>query len=200
MSVDFRTESRALAPELIALRRELHRHPETGLDLPFTQQKVLEALAGLPLAVRRGEQLSSVVAVLDGARPGPTVLLRGDMDALPLTEDTGLEFAATNGAMHACGHDLHVAGLVGAARLLCAHRDELAGRIVFMFQPGEEADGGAKLMVDEGLWDLIGGKPDAAFGIHVWSGEHGLFATRGGTMMAGANRLYITFRGKAGHS
>ena len=121
------TEAATLTPGLVDLRRELHRSPEVGLELPKTQELVLDALAGLPLEITTGRDVTSVVGVLRGGHPGPTVLLRGDMDALPVVEETGLEYASTNGNMHACGHDLHTAGLVGAARLLSAHRDELHG-------------------------------------------------------------------------
>ncbi|WP_423446242.1 M20 family metallopeptidase [Kocuria sp. KSNUG] len=195
----FLDHATALQPELVALRRSLHAHPEVGNDLPWTQQRVVEALDGLDLEITLGRSVSSVVAVLRGARPGPTVLLRGDMDGLPVTEQTVLEYAATNGAMHACGHDLHMAGLVGAAQLLSARRDELAGNVVFMFQPGEEGPGGAKPMIEEGLLEVTGAKPVAAYGIHVFPGERGLFTYRPGTAMAGANYLHVTFHGEGGH-
>src|ERR1700723_1855689 len=121
----------ALAPEISELRHSLHREPEVGLDLPRTQEKVLAALDGLPLEITLGRGLSSVTAVLRGARPGPTVLLRGDMDALPLTERTGLPYSSlVTGVMHACGHDLHTAMLVGAARILSARQAELAGNVI----------------------------------------------------------------------
>src|SRR5207249_10654698 len=123
----------------ILLRLRSHRHPEVGLTLPRTQATVLEALEGLGLDIRTGQRTTSVVARLAGARPGPTILLRADMDALPMPEETGLPFASeVNGAMHACGHDAHTAMLVGAARLLARRRDSLAGSVLFMFQPGEE--------------------------------------------------------------
>jgi hippurate hydrolase len=190
----------AIAPDLIALRRALHQIPELGLELPNTQAIVLDALAGLPLEVTPGKGLSSVVGVLHGDQPGPTVLLRGDMDALPVVEETGLEYASTNGNMHACGHDLHTAGLVGAARLLSDHRSELRGSVVFMFQPGEEGPGGAEPMIKEGLLGVTGEKPSAAYAIHVWSqAAKGLFVSRPGTMMAGSNHLFITVHGKGGH-
>lgn len=135
-----RRSAAALQAELVALRRALHREPEIGLDLPLTQARVLGALEGLPLEITLGKQLSSVTAVLRGALPGPVVLLRGDMDALPVQEANDVPYAsAVAGVMHACGHDLHTAALVGAVRLLCERRDELAGTVVFMFQPGEEA-------------------------------------------------------------
>ncbi len=128
----------AIMPDVIAIRRDIHANPELGLQLPGTQQRILDALTGLGLEIKRGEALTSVVADLDTGRPGPTVLLRGDMDALPLTEDSAEPFASTvEGRMHACGHDTHVAMLVGAARVLATNKDELNGRVRFMFQPGE---------------------------------------------------------------
>ncbi|MCT1544971.1 M20 metallopeptidase family protein [Kocuria rhizophila] len=197
--MSFLDHATSLQPELVALRRSLHAHPEVGNDLPWTQQRIVEALDGLDLEVTLGRSVSSVVAVLRGARPGPTVLLRGDMDGLPVAEQTGLEYASTTGTMHACGHDLHMAGLVGAAHLLSARRDELAGSVVFMFQPGEEGPGGAKPMIEEGLLEVTGEKPVAAYGIHVFPGERGLFTYRPGTAMAGANYLHVTFHGEGGH-
>ncbi|MGH3226198.1 MAG: M20 metallopeptidase family protein, partial [Streptosporangiaceae bacterium] len=138
-SADLLTEAGRLLEGTVALRRRLHARPEVGLQLPGTQAAVLEALDGLNLDVTTGKTASSVVAVLEGPRPGPTTLLRGDMDALPMPEETGLPYASTVvGAMHACGHDAHTAMLAGAAKLLGAHREHLAGRVVFMFQPGEE--------------------------------------------------------------
>src|SRR5215218_3040681 len=121
--------------ELLTLRRAIHAEPELGLDTPRTKSKLEEALAGLPVKIRLSERCSGFVAVLDGASPGRTVLLRGDMDALPIEEATGLDFASREpGRMHACGHDSHSAMLAGAARILCARREEFAGRILFMFQ------------------------------------------------------------------
>jgi hippurate hydrolase len=185
---------------LVELRRVLHREPEVGLVLPRTQQVVMDALAGLPLEISTGHEVSSVVAVLRGGAPGPTVLLRGDMDALPVVEETGLEYAAENGNMHACGHDLHTAGLVGAAQLLSAHRDELQGNVIFMFQPGEEGLGGAGYMLREGLLQATGDKPIAAYALHVWAqAGKGVFQMRPGTMMASSNQLHITVRGRGGH-
>ncbi len=197
-----------IAGDLVALRRALHREPEVGLELPATQARILDALAGLGLEVTTGRGLSSVVAVLRGGAPPRgaasdrrVVLLRGDMDALPVAEQTGLEFASTNGAMHACGHDLHVSLLVGAARALCAVRDELAGDVVFMFQPGEEGDGGAEIMIEEGLLEAAGRRPDAAYAIHVFSAlePYGTFATRPGPMMAAADEVDVRMIGRGGH-
>ncbi|MEV7609858.1 M20 family metallopeptidase [Microbacterium sp. NPDC089320] len=196
---DFVADAAAILPDLVALRRALHADPELGLDLPRTQRKVLDALDGLPLEITTGTRTTSVVAVLRGGLPGPAVLLRGDMDALPIEETTGLEFASSNGAMHACGHDLHTAGLVGAAKLLSARRDQLRGSVIFMFQPGEEGHGGAKIMIDEGLLDAAGDRPVAAYAIHVAPGPRGLFATRSGAVAAGSNQLHVTVRGRGGH-
>ncbi|MFE9428369.1 M20 family metallopeptidase [Kitasatospora sp. NPDC006697] len=188
--------------ELVRLRRDVHRRPETGLHLPRTQEKVLAALAPLPLSLDQGRALSSVTAVLRGARPGPAVLLRADMDALPMAEQTGLPFAsAVPDAMHACGHDLHTAMLVGAAHLLAARADRLAGQVVFMFQPGEEGHDGARLMIDEGVLDATGEKPVAAYALHVSSRHYprATFATRPGALMAASARLEVTVHGTGGH-
>ena len=196
---DFTSDAQTILPELVELRRALHADPELGLDLPRTQQKVLDALEGLPLEITTGTRTSSVTAVLRGALPGPTVLLRGDMDALPIVEETDLDFASANGNMHACGHDLHTAGLVGAAKLLSARQNELHGSVIFMFQPGEEGHGGAKIMLEEGLLTAAGEPPVAAYAIHVGPGPRGLFATRGGPVAAGSNQLTVKLRGRGGH-
>src|SRR4051812_22336661 len=164
--------ARALQPRTVALRRRIHKFPEQGLQLPRTQAAVVQALDGLPLQVSKGKSVSSVTAVLTGGQPGPTVLLRGDMDALPLHEDSGLDYTSeVDGSMHACGHDTHTAMLVAAARLLSSRKEALAGRVVFMFQPGEEGHHGAKYMIDEGVLDA-GGRPiERAFALHIPSTE-----------------------------
>jgi hippurate hydrolase len=198
----------SLAPDLVALRRRLHQVPELGNDLPLTQALVLDALEGLGLEVSVGKELSSVTAVLRG-RADPTggaarqvVLLRGDMDALPVTEDLDLDYASTrDGLMHACGHDLHVAALVGAARILHTLRDDLAGDVVFMFQPGEEGPGGADLMVREGLLDAAGRRVDAAYALHVYSAEYprGMWFGRPGPLMAAVDEVRVRVVGRGGH-
>lgn len=192
-------DSEGLLPELIALRRAIHAEPELGLHTPKTTARVRAALAGLPLEFRTGPSTSGLVAVLEGARPGPRVLLRGDMDALPMQEDTGLAFAsAVPGAMHACGHDAHTAMLVGAARLLAARRDALAGSVLFMFQPGEESWHGARHMLDDGLLEPF---PDAAFALHVLPNlEPGVFAGRAGPLLASADVVRIAVTGRGGHA
>src|SRR3712207_6642454 len=136
------------------------------------------------------------------SRPGPAVLLRGDMDALPVQEETGLDFASeVDGVMHACGHDLHTAMVVGAARLLHAHKDSLAGDVVFMFQPGEEGWDGAGHMLREGVLDAGGSRVSSAYGMHVMSAMNprGQFTTRPGTLMAASDELRVTVRGAGGH-
>lgn len=187
--------------DLVALRRALHGIPEVGLDLPLTQQALLDALDGLPLELMLGRGLSSITAILRGGLPGPTVLLRADMDGLPVAELSGVPFASTNGAMHACGHDLHLASLVGALRLLASRREHLAGTVVAMFQPGEEGHGGAAAMLDEGVLTAAGEKPVASYGIHVFSFlDSGTFWCRPGSVMGGILNLELRFRGLGGHA
>jgi amidohydrolase len=196
-------DAAAIGGDLAELRRRIHQDPEIGLDLPRTQAKVLAALEGLPLEVTPGRGLSSVTGVLRGSQPGPTVLLRGDMDALPITERTGLPYAsAVTGVMHACGHDLHTAMLVGAARILSARQAELPGSVIFMFQPGEEGQAGAAHMISEGVLDAAGGRPVAAYALHAASAQfpRGMFSTRPGSMMAAADILDVTVCGHGGHA
>lgn len=195
--------ARADADRTVDLRRRLHRTPEIGLQLPRTQATVLDALGGLPIELSTGTSTTSVVGVLRGARPGPTYLLRGDMDALPVQEDTGLPFASeVPGAMHACGHDTHMAMLVGAARLLAERRDALAGQVVFMVQPGEEGFHGARYMLEEGLLDVVPDAPvSGAFALHIstmW--RSGTINVRPGPMMAAGDIFRITLRGRGGHA
>lgn len=193
-------EARRHLGAAVTLRRSLHAEPEIGLDLPRTQAKVLAALEGLPLQVRTGHRTSSVVATLHGARPGRAILLRADMDALPLQEETGLEFASSvPGSMHACGHDAHVAMLVGAARVLVAHQAELSGAVRFMFQPGEEGYGGARLMLDEGL--LEEPSVDAALALHAQPAlPPGVLGVRSGPALASSDTFRVTVRGRGGHA
>src|SRR3954466_12019931 len=191
------------ADRTIDLRRRLHRRPEIGLHLPQTQAPVVDAFAGLPIEVTTGTSTSSVVGVLRGARPGPTFLLRGDMDALPVHEDTGLPFASEiPGSMRACGHDTHVAMLLGAAGLLAERRDELNGQVVFMVQPGEEGFHGARYMLEEGLLDAVPEAPvSGAFALHISSTfASGTINVRPGPMMAAADQWRITVRGRGGHA
>ena len=192
-------EARAIAGDIVSLRRAIHAEPELGLDTPRTRDKVRAALANLPLEWREATTTSGLVATLKGgAGPGRTVLLRGDMDALPMAEETGLDFASTiPGTMHSCGHDTHTAMLVGAARLLCARADQLAGEVRFMFQPGEEGFHGARHMLEEGLLNPL---PEAAFALHIMpNAQHGLVAGRAGALMASADEFEIVIDGRGGH-
>ena len=195
------TEAHELQPDVVRLRRAIHRQPELGLHLPHTQAAVLQALDGLGLSIRKGERLTSVVAILEGARPGPSIVLRADMDALPVREETGLDYASRiDGVMHACGHDAHVAMLVGAARLLAGRREQLSGRVVFMFQPGEEGYHGARHMLEEGL-GIPGGAPSAAFALHGGSlHPAGVVATRPGPILASGDTLEAVIHGRGGHA
>jgi amidohydrolase len=201
-------DAAGLATDMTRLREALHREPELGLRLPRTQERVLAALDGLPLEIGTGDATTSVTAVLRGAaaaRPAddaPVVLLRADMDGLPVQESTGLAYTSRiDGAMHACGHDLHTAMLVGAARLLSERRDRLAGDVVFMFQPGEEGCDGARYMIDEGVLDAAGRRADAAYALHVFSAmlPSGTFAHRPGTFLSASAELRVTVHGAGGH-
>ena len=202
--------ARDLGAAVVAMRHELHRRPELGLHTPHTRDAVLAALEGLPVDLTLHETTSGVAALLTGARPGPTVLLRGDMDALPLHEDTGEACTSlVDGLMHACGHDGHTAMLAGAARLLSGCREEIAGRVLFMFQPGEEnGAAGARHMLDEGLLDLpphaIDGSASpvtSAYALHLTpNAPTGMVVTRRGPLMASSDRLTVTVSGRGGHA
>jgi amidohydrolase len=197
-----------LLSDTIAIRRELHEWPELGNDLPITHDLVLAALEGLPVDITSHESTSGITALLEGSSAGPTLLLRGDMDALPMPEDTGLDFASrVDGCMHACGHDTHTAMLIGAARVLSERRDDFAGRVLFMFQPGEEGHHGARFMLEEGLLDVpsrsdgTASPVDAAFAIHTTSSlPTGWVSTRGGPVMASADAMLIRVIGRGGHA
>lgn len=197
---DWISAAEAILPETIALRRAIHQEPELGLHLPKTLAKVEAALKGLPLELKYGKSTTGLMAILRGAKPGRTVLLRGDMDALPMPEDTDLSFKSKiDNTMHACGHDTHTAMLASAAKLLSAKRDTLEGTVMFMFQPGEEGWHGAKFMLEEGL--LEDPAPEACFALHIMpNAPAGLFTAKGGPMMASADEVMIRVRGKGGHA
>jgi hippurate hydrolase len=185
------------------LRRSIHREPELGLDLPLTQVKVLDTLYELPLEIRRGQRTTSIIADLRGAKPGPTLILRGDMDALPLQEDTPVPSKSTfDGRMHACGHDAHTAILAGAARVLAQHQADLAGVVRFMFQPGEEGYRGAVMMLEEGLLESPAGgsEPSAAFALHASPRWPGQVLARSGPVLASVDNFTILVRGRGGHA
>lgn len=184
---------------LTQIRRELHQIPEFGLDLPKTQARILQSIEGLG-EITLGKNLNSIGLLIRGAKPGPTVLLRADMDALSVREETGLEFASTNGFMHACGHDLHMTAGIGAAHLLATHKDELNGNVLIWFQPGEEGHHGADVMIEEGFLELSGERPIAAYGLHVFTSlPLGAITTKPGPMMASAGDMHVTFHGSGGH-
>jgi hippurate hydrolase len=199
---NFITEASEIQNDLVAIRRQIHQEPEIGLDLPKTQAKIIAALDGLGLEIANGKTLSSVTAVLRAGDSKKTVLLRADMDALPVSELADLPYKSQiDGAMHACGHDLHVAMLIGAAKLLVKNKSELNGDVVFMFQPGEEGFDGAGHMIKEGVLTASGRKADATYGIHVTSSSipTGTFTTKPGTMMASADEIHVTVVGMGGH-
>ncbi|MFZ0725864.1 MAG: amidohydrolase [Desulfobacterales bacterium] len=187
-----------LEPELIEVRRDFHRHPELGLEEHRTGKKVAEYLENLGLTVSRMNQ-TGVVGLLQGDFPGPTLLLRADMDALPIQEETGLDYRSqTAGVMHACGHDAHTAMLMIAAKVLSEMKERLAGTIKFVFQPNEE-NVGALAMIEEGL--LENPRVDACFGVHVWAPlKTGRLGIAAGPVMAGMEHFELTIKGRGGHT
>ena len=201
----FLDEAKELLPAAVTLRRRIHRKPELGLHLPETTQAVLDGLDGLDVEIARGPSTSGLVVSLTGTKSGSqsgrTILLRGDMDALPMPEETGLDFASEiPGRMHACGHDSHTAMLVQAVHLLHRHRDELPGTVKFMFQPGEEGHAGARRMIEDGLLDADP-KPDAAFALHIFPNfKAGAIAGRPGPLLASVDTWTIKVKGKGGHA
>lgn len=197
--VELLQEASKYAQTLTEIRRDLHQIPEFGLNLPKTQQRILDSIHGLG-DIHLGKDLNSIGLVIKGGKPGPTILLRADMDALSVKEETGLAYASTNGFMHACGHDLHMAAGVGAAHLLATHKDELAGTVLIWFQPGEEGHHGADVMIEEGFLELSGERPVAAYGLHVFTSlPIGAIACKPGPLMASAGDLHVTFHGSGGH-
>jgi amidohydrolase len=201
----FLDEAHELLPAAVALRRRIHQHPELGLQLPRTTQAVLDGLQGLDVQIARGPSTSGLLVSLTGTKPnsqtGRTILLRGDMDALPMPEETGLDFASEiPGRMHACGHDSHTAMLVQAVHLLYRHRDKLAGTVKFMFQPGEEGHAGARRMIEDGLLDADP-KPDAAFALHIFPNfKAGAIAGRPGPLLASVDTWTVKVKGRGGHA
>lgn len=201
-----------LRDQVVAWRRDFHRHPELSNREERTARVVAEELRRMGLEPRTGIAGHGVVAVVRGGRPGPRIALRADMDALPVAERTGLPFASTAtaeyrgqtvGVMHACGHDAHTGILLGVARALVDMRERLPGEVLLVFQPAEEGappgeEGGASLMLREGLFDAF--RPEAVFGLHVFSSvQAGKIAVRGGPLMAASDRFAITVRGRQTH-
>jgi hippurate hydrolase len=199
MTEDVLTQAKAMLPELQALRRQLHQIPEFGLDLPKTLELILKQINGLG-EITTSKEISSAVLHIKGDQPGPTVLLRADMDALAVIEDTNLDYASTNGFMHACGHDLHMAMGVGAAKILSSRKSEIKGDVIIFFQPGEEGHHGADVMIDQGDLMVSGSKPIRAYGLHVFSSYPlGMMGSKAGPLMASAGDLFVTVTGSGGH-
>ncbi|MDP9198745.1 MAG: amidohydrolase [Pseudomonadota bacterium] len=212
MPADLDAAAAALVPQVIEWRRDFHRHPELANREFRTAAKVADHLRSLGLEVRTGMAHTGVVALITGALPGPTILLRADMDGLPVTERTDVRFRSTAtgefrgrpvGVMHACGHDAHTAMLMGTAQVLAGMRERLPGKVLLVFQPAEEGvpegeRGGAPLMLQEGLLDIA--KPDAAFALHVGSKLNtGAVEFRPGPLMAGSDFFRIVVTGRQGH-
>lgn len=196
---DFLAEANQIKDEIIAVRRSVHEYPELGTQEELTAQKVEKYLGALGIETRRSYG-TGVIGLLEGARPGPTVALRADIDALRVEEKTGLPYASKHhGLMHACGHDAHTAALLGAARLLANHRDELDGNVKFLFQPDEEGNGGARQMIEDGAMDNP--KVDAVFGAHVDPLlPAGCVGFLPGKAYAASNMFWITIKGKSTHA
>jgi hippurate hydrolase len=192
-------QAQSMLPELQSLRRKLHQIPEFGLELPNTLKVILDEISPLG-EITLGKSITSAVLHIKGDLPGPTVLLRADMDALAVIEDTGVPYASTNGFMHACGHDLHMAMGVGAAKILASRKSELKGEVIIFFQPGEEGHHGADVMIEEQALMVSGSKPIRAYGLHVFSSYPvGTMGSRSGPLMASAGDLLVTVTGSGGH-
>ncbi|MBA2362944.1 MAG: amidohydrolase [Chloroflexia bacterium] len=188
-----------MAPELIATRREFHRIPEIGFEEEKTSALVAEKLRALGLDPRVGIGKTGVVAMIEGAHPGRTLLMRADIDGLPIDERTGLEYRSTHpDRMHACGHDTHITMMLATARILLEHREHLHGRVKLVFQPAEEGLGGAQAMIDDGV--LEDPQVNAAIGCHIWNDMPvGQVGVREGPIMAASDRIRITVEGQGGH-
>ena len=196
--MDIRVIAKEYKDYLIELRRWFHAHPEVGEKEFETSKKIKEELTKYGIEWRKCALETGVLATVVGAKPGKTILLRADMDALPVPEETGLPYASQNpGVSHACGHDCHTATLLTAARLIYDHRDELCGTVKFAFQPAEEIGTGAPGMIAGGALEGV----DCAFGIHIWSMiPSGKISVRGGPQLAAVDKFIINIEGKGGHA
>lgn len=195
----FRTEADAMYDELVRIRRDFHQHPELAFQEIRTASIVAQQLSDLGMEVQTGVGKTGVVAILEGAHDGPTVLVRADMDALPITEANQIDYiSGASGKMHACGHDGHTAIALGVAKLFAQQRDNIAGRIKFVFQPAEEIAQGAEAMVADGV--LRDPVPDVTLGLHLWNTlPVGKIGVADGPVMAGASDFTIHITGKGGH-
>jgi amidohydrolase len=198
-TIDFKPAIQARQADWITRRRDLHRHPELGFQEVRTAGIVADELTRLGLDIRTGVGKTGVVGLLEGAADGPTVLVRADMDALPVQEENDVDYASeTPGKMHACGHDGHTTIALAVAELLSAHRDQIAGWVKFVFQPAEEIGKGAAAMLADGVLDNP--EPDVALGLHIWNEVPvGSVALVDGPMMAGANDFRVRVTGQGGH-
>lgn len=195
---DIRAQVRAIASEMVAIRRDLHQHPELGFKETRTAALIAKHLSESGFKVQAEVGGTGVVAVLEGDAPGPTLAIRADIDALPVSELTGLPFASKNGLMHACGHDGHIAIALSAARLISRHRARLRGRVKLIFQPAEEITQGALAMLNDRAFDDP--RPDRVIGLHIWNQlPSGTVAANRATVFASADAIRITVRGKGGH-
>ncbi len=199
MKLAISPEVRAVRDEAVRTRREIHRWPELGFEEVRTAALAARTLRRIGLRVKTGVAKTGVVALLQGGRPGPTLLVRADMDALPLTEETGAPYASRRpGRMHACGHDAHVAISLGAAHVLSADRERLPGSVKFIYQPAEESPGGALPMIEAGV--LSSPRVDAAIALHMWNDlPTGSLGVRSGALLACTDRFEVTIIGKGGH-
>jgi len=199
--MSYRSEANSLQEQLVKWRRDLHMHPELGFHEERTSGLVAQYLTRLGYRVYTGIAKTGVVAVMQGARPGPAVMLRFDMDALPIQEENAVDYVSQNpGVMHACGHDAHVAIGLGTATLLQRHREAWPGSVKLVFQPAEEGMNGAEAMVKAGALRDYGPRPDVVFGLHVWNGSPlGQAGLTVGPMMAAADSWALTVRGRGGH-
>ena len=199
--MDFLQEARAIEPEIVKTRREIHQHPELAYHEDATAKLVAQRLESMGIEVKKGVGGTGVVGLLKGGKKGKVVALRADMDGLPVLEMADVDFRSkVDGVMHACGHDTHVAMLLGAARLLVKHRDELHGTVMFLFQPAEEhgGRGGAKPMIEDGA--MQNPKVDHVFGLHIDSDNSSMeFGVRGGAIAAAPDRFVVKVVGRGGH-
>jgi amidohydrolase len=198
--IDFKAQANAIRAELVARRRDFHQHPEIAFEETRTASIIAEELHRLGMEVQTGVAKTGVVGLLEGAHDGPTVLYRADMDALPVQEQNEVEYASrVPGKMHACGHDGHVTIALGVAKLFSQHRDQIKGRVKFVFQPGEEGAGGALAMISAGV--LKNPVPDVCLGLHLWTPlPIGTVGVADGAVMSGSSIFTLTIRGKGGHA
>lgn len=197
---DFQRQASQLREEMIARRRELHQHPELGFEEGYTAGVVAESLQKLGLEVQTGVGKTGVVGLLEGDQAGPTVMLRADMDALPIQEENDVPYASQIvGKMHACGHDGHTTILLAVAKMLAQYRSQMRGRVKFVFQPAEELGLGAAAMIEDGV--LENPVPDVCLGLHLWNeAAVGEVLVTGGAIMAGADSFHVEIRGQGGHA